>query len=209
MAAKTDVGGERPGADLARMLSGHRMFLENVYSLMRFLEAEVTKRGWDLVKNGGYLITRNGYSASLTSFSNEWTISQAGIAFVQSGQAALRQGVTSTQIPPEGIEILVFQVRCLGKAPEEPVVWHARLSVDPKGSTKPKKWEDYQSAIFNKLEPEARPEGARSGAVKPGHVSRGGAEIVFTGTYFEVPVAEIENQEDVVSLLIEPALAGR
>ena len=208
MATKTDVGGESPGADLARMLSGQRMFLENVYSLMRFLETEVTKRGWDLVKNGGYVITRNGYSSSLTTFSDEWAISQAGIAFVQAGQAALRQGVTSTQIPSEGIDILVFQVRWLSKAPEEPVVWHARLSVEPEGSTKPKKWEDYQSAVFNKLDPEARPDGARSGAVKPGHVSHGGAAIVFTGSYGEVPVAEIETQAEVVSQLIEPALTG-
>ena len=190
------------------MLAGHLNFLQSVYSLVRFLEAELTKRGWELVKNGGYAVTRNGYSSTLATFSDDWAISQAGIAFVQEGQATLRQGVTATQISSEGLDVLVFQVRWLDKSPEEPVVWHARLVAKPEGSGKTKKWEDYQSAVFNKLEPEPRPDGARSGNVRPGHVSRGGAAIVFTGRYGEVPVAEIENQEDVVSQLIEPALAG-
>ncbi len=206
MATKTDVSGESPGADLARMLSGQRMFMESVYSLMRFLEAEITKRGWDLVRNGGYGITRNGMGRGLTSFgSADWVVNQVGIAFVPTGQASLGQGVTTTQVSPEGIQLLVFQVRWLDKAPEEPVVWHARLLVEPEGSTQPKKWEEYQSHVFNRLEPETR--GARAGNIKPGRAVISGAAIVFTGDFAEVPVAEIETQEDVVSQLIEPALA--
>jgi len=207
MATKTDVGEESPGGDLARMLSGQRMFLENTYSLMRFIEADVTKRGWELVRNGGYGITRNGMGRGLTSFSSgDWVINQVGIAFVAAGQASLAQGVTNTQIPSEGLELLVFQVRWLDKSPEEPVVWHAKVLVEPEGSKAPKKWEEYQSLVFNRLEPETR--GARSGSVKPGRGSISGAAIVFTGDYEEVPVAEIKTQEDVVSQLIEPALAG-
>ena len=209
MATKTDVGGESPGGNLARLLSGQRMFLENTYSLMRFIEADVTKRGWELVRNGGYGITRNGMGRGLTSFSSgDWVINQVGIAFVAAGQASLAQGVTNTQIPSEGLELLVFQVRWLDKSPEEPVVWHVRLVVEPEGSGKTKKWEDFQSYVFNKLEPEARPDGTRSGSVRPGRVSRERTSIVFAGSYGEVPVAEIETQEDVVSQLIEPALAG-
>ncbi len=209
MATKTDVGGENPGGDLARMLSGQRMFLENTYSLMRFIEADVTKRGWELVRNGGYGITRNGMGRGLTSFSSsDWVINQVGIAFVPTGQASLDRGRTTTQIPPEGLELLIFQVRWLDKSPEEPVVWYARLVAEPGGSTKTNKWEDYQSDVFNKLEPEARPDGTRLGDVRPGRVSGGKPAIVVTGSYGEVPVAEIETQEDVVSQLIEPALAG-
>lgn len=206
MAAKTDVAEESPGAMVARMLAGQRTFLENVYSLMRFLEAEVTKRGWDLIKNGGYGVTRNGMGRRLTSFV-DWAVSQVGIAFVRPGQAQLVQGVTNTQIPPEGLDVLLFQVRWLDKAPGEPVVWHAKLLVEPKGSTKPKKWEDYQSAVFNRLEPAPRPDGVASGDVKPGEVPLGGTAIVFTGRYGEVPVVELLRQEDVISRLVEPALA--
>lgn len=207
MATQTDVVEESPGAMLARMLAGQRTFLENVYSLMRFLEAEVTKRGWDLVKNGGYGITRNGMGRGLASFiSADWAITQAGIAFLRAGRAEFAQGVTTTQIPAEGLEVLVFQVRWLDKAPGEPVVWHAKLLVEPKGPATPKKWEEYQSTVFNRLGPEARPDEAGSGNIRPGQASIGGGAIVFTGSYAEVPVTAIQTQQDVVSQLVEPAL---
>ena len=209
MATQTDVTDESPGAMLTRMLAGQRTFLENIYSLMRFLEAEVTKHGWDLIKNGGYGITRNGMGRGLASFiSADWTISQAGIAFVRAGQAQLVQGVTNTQIPADGLEVLAFQVRWLDKAPAEPVVWHAKFLAEPKGPTTPKKWEEYQSAVFYRLQPEARPDETRSGNIKPGQASIGGAAIVFTGSYAEVPVTAIQTQEDVISQLVEPALAS-
>ena len=207
MAAQTDVAEESPGAMLARMLAGQRTFLENVYSLMRFLEAEVGKRGWEIVKNGGYAVTRNGAGRGLTSFSSgDWVTSQVGIAFVRAGQAHFAQGVTTTQIPAEGLEVLAFQVRWLDKAPGEPVVWHVKLRVDPEGSTPPRKWEDYQTTLFNRLEPEARPDGARSGDIKTSRASIGGAAVTLGGRYAEVPVTAIETQEDVVSQLVEPAL---
>jgi hypothetical protein len=209
MATQADIAEESPGEMLARMLAGHRTFLENVYSLMRLLEADVTKRGWDLVKNGGYGITRNGLGRGLTSFvSGDWAISQAGIAFVRPGQARLVQGVTNTQIPAEGLEVLAFQVRWLDKAPAEPVVWRAKFLAEPKGPTTPKKWEEYQSAVFYRLVPEARPDEASSGNIRPVQASVGGAAIVVTGSYAEVPVTAIQTQEDVISQLVEPALAS-
>jgi hypothetical protein len=181
------------------------MFLESIYSLMRFLETEVTKRGWDLVKNGGYGITRNGMSRGLTSFATaDWVISQAGIAFVPKGQAVPTQGVTNTVIPPDGLGLLVFQVRWLDKSPEEPVVWRAKLQAEPEGPEKPRKWEEYQSTVFARLEPEPQPAGARSGNIRPGRAVIGGAPIVFTGSFNEVPVTAIQTQDDVVSQLIEP-----
>lgn len=207
MAIKTEAAAETPGEDLARMLAGQRMFLESIFSLIRHLEADVTKRGWDLVKNGGYGITRNGAGRGLTGFgSGDWVMSQAGIAFVPAGLASFERGTTNTQVPPEGLEVVAFQVRWLDRSPEEPVVWYANLLVEPEGTAKLKKWEEYQSIMFNKLEPESR--GTRSGNIKPGRASISGAAIVFTGTYGEVAVVDIESQDDVVSLLIEPALAG-
>ena len=206
MALQTDLAVEDPGGGLTRMLEAHRMFLESIYSLMRFLETEVTKRGWDLVRNGGYSITRNGMGRGLTSFATaDWVISHAGIAFVPRGQAVLTQRVvTNTVIPSEGLELLVFQVRWLDKSPEEPVVWRAKLQVEPEGSEKPRKWEEYQSTVFARLEPEPHPAGARSGNTKPGRAVIGGAPIVFTGSFNEVPVTAIQTQDDVVSQLIEP-----
>jgi len=205
VASQTDLAVEDPGGGLTRMLEAHRMFLESIYSLMRFLETEVTKRGWDLVKNGGYGITRNGMSRGLTSFATaDWVISQAGIAFVPKGQAVPTQGVTNTVIPPDGLGLLVFQVRWLDKSPEEPVVWRAKLQAEPEGPEKPRKWEEYQSTVFFRLEPEPHPAGARSGNIQPGRAVIGGAPIVFTGSFNEVPVTAIQTQGDVVSQLIEP-----
>ncbi|MBI4318025.1 MAG: hypothetical protein HY675_06010 [Chloroflexi bacterium] len=51
---------DSPGGPLNRMLNGQRTFPENVYSLMRFLEAEISKHGWEMGKNGGYDNARNG-----------------------------------------------------------------------------------------------------------------------------------------------------
>jgi len=204
--ALTDPDEDSPGAMLARMLADHRTFLENVYSLMRFVEAEVTRHGWELVKPGGYGVTRDGKGSGLATF-RDWAISQAGVAFVRPGHAQLVQGVTNTEIPADGLEVLIFQVRWLDKAPGEPAVWHARLTAEPEASTRPRKWEDYQTMVFNRLEPEARSGEARAGNVRPGRASISGSAIVFTGRYAEVPVTAIQNEQDVVSQLVEPALA--
>jgi hypothetical protein len=199
---------ESPGAALARVLAAQRTFLENVYSLLRFVEAEATKSGWELVRNGGYGITRNGMGRGLTSFATgDWAISQAGIAFVRPGQAQLVQGVTNTQIPPEGLELLVFQVRWLDRAPAEPVVWYGKLLVEPEGTAKPRKWEEYQNMVFFRLEPDVRSSETRAGNVRPGRASISGSAVVFTGRYAEVPVTAIQNEQDVISQLVEPALA--
>lgn len=205
MATQTDIAEESQGAMLARMLAGHRTFLENVYSLMRFLEAEVTKHAWTLVKPGGYGVTRNGKASGLATF-RDWAISQAGIAFIRADRADVAEGITTTQIPAEGLEVLVFQVRWLDKAPGEPVVWHAHLVVEPEGSTKPRKWEDYQTMVFSRLEPEGRPGEEGAGNIRSGRVPLSGTAIVFTGRFQEVPVTAIQTEEDVISQLIEPAL---
>ena len=206
MATRRIVAEESEGSLLTHMLAGYRTFLENIYSLMRFVESEVTKHGWELVKNGGYGVTRNGAGRHLANFASaDWVTTQIGVAFVRQGLAANAQGYTNTEIPENGLELLVFQVRWLDKAPGEPVVWHARLTVEPAGPTKPKKWEEYQTLVFNRLEPEVRADGTRSGRIKPGQASIGGA-IRFYGEYGEVPVTALLNQEDVVEQVLKPAL---
>lgn len=210
MATQAEVARESPGGILAQMLAGHRMFFENLYSLFRFLEGEITKNAWELVKNGGYGVTRNGMGRGLASFaSGDWLTTQMGIAFVAAGSARLVQGTTNTKIPEGGLNLLFFQGRWLDKSPEEPVIWHGRLRVEAEGATAPRKWEEYQSIVFSRLEPEGQPDGARSGNTKPGRASISGAAVVFTGTYSEVPVASILSQEDVMSQLVDPALAER
>jgi len=207
MAVQVGVTRESPGGMLADMLAGHRLFFANLYALFRFLEAEVTKRGWELVKNGGYAVTRNGAGRGLMNFASaDWVTTQMGIAFAAQGLTRFTQGVTNTDIPAQGLELLFFQARWLEKSAEEPVIWHGRLRIEAEGSTPLKKWEEYQSMVFSRLEPEMRPDGTRSGSIKPGRASVSGAALVYTGTYAEVPVASLLSQEDVVSQLLEPAL---
>ena len=207
MAVQVGVTREGPGGMLTDMLAGHRLFFANLYALFRFLEAEVTKRGWELVKNGGYAVTRNGMGRGLTNFASaDWVTTQMGIAFAGQGLTRFTQGVTNTDIPAEGLELLFFQARWLEKAPEEPVVWHGKLRIEAEGSAPLRKWEEYQTIVFWRLGPELRPDGTRSGNIKPGKASVAGAALVYTGTYAEVPVASLLSQEDVVSQLLEPSL---
>jgi hypothetical protein len=213
MAYHHDPEAQHPGALLNKMLAGHRMFLENVYSLMRFLETQLGKGGWTLVKLGGvYGVTRNGLGSGLASFTKaDWVTNHAGIAFVRpESTSSGPYGATITHIRQDGLQVCVFQVRWLDKSPHEPVVWHVKLQVD---RSKPesddawsaKKWEDYQTDVFRKLERDGFPGGAPSGTVKSGTVAKGGAEIVFTGQYMEVPVSSILTQEDALALLVVPA----
>jgi hypothetical protein len=199
---------ERPGATLGQMLDGYRMFLENVYALLRFLETEVTRQGWELVKNGGYAVTRNGLGRGLSSFTSaDWVTNEAGIAFVGTGKASMVKGATNTPVPATGLEVLVFQVRWLEKSPAEPVVWYARLHVEPEEALS-KKWEDYQSQVFARLDPAAADDDTHAGAVQPGRVSLSGEAIVYSGRYVAVPVAGLQTQEDIVVRLLQPALSG-
>ena len=79
MDATTERVEESAGAALARMLGAYRLFMENVFALMKFLESEMSKRGWDIVKNGGYGVTRNGFGRGLTNFTTaEWLTTQTG-----------------------------------------------------------------------------------------------------------------------------------
>lgn len=209
MATQADVARESPGGMLTQMLAGHRMFFENLYSLFRFLEGEMTRNGWDLVRNGGYGVTRNGMGRGLTSFATgDWVTTQMGIAFVPAGSSQVVQGTTNTKVPQDGLNLLFYQGRWLDKSPEEPVIWHGRLLVEAEGAATPRKWEEYQSIVFSRLEPEARNAGIRSGNVKAGKASISGTAIVFTGAYAEVPVASLVSQEDVISQLVQPALTA-
>jgi hypothetical protein len=189
------------------MLAGHRLFFANLYAMFRFLEAEVTKRSWDLIRNGGYGVTRNGMGRSMTNFASaDWITTQMGIAFVRTGLARSNEGVTNTDIPVEGLDLLFFQARWLDKSPDEPAIWHGRLHVEAEGSKPLRKWEEYQTTVFYRLEPYGRADGVTSGDIKPGRVSFKGSVLLFTGTYVEVPVASLLSQEDMVSQILEPAL---
>ena len=159
---------------------------------------------------GGYGITRNGMGRGLANFSGaDWTTTQSGIAFVDPDQSSFAQGSTTTQIPTEGLALLCFQVRWLDKSPDEPVVWRMRLVVEPEGEKEPKKWEEYQSALLARLEPASRAAGERSGDIKPGKVTVASRPIVYKGSYSEVPVMELQSIENVMTGLVEPAIAER
>jgi hypothetical protein len=112
MDAQAEPVRESSGARLNAMLGGQRVFLENIFSMMRFLEADLTKRGWELIKNGGYGVTRNGRGSALTNFASaDWVLTQIGIAFVRAGQSKMEAGVTVTPIPTDGrLDLLAFLV---------------------------------------------------------------------------------------------------
>lgn len=205
MDAHPEIVRESPGAQLNAMLAGQRMFLENIFSLMRFLEADLTKRGWDLIKNGGYGVTRNGRGVGLTNFASaDWVLTQMGIAFVRAGHATMEAGVSVTQVPAGGrLDLLAFQVRWLDKAPGEPVVWRANLSLESLGEKPPKKWEEYQTWVFNRLEPDLTNATASSGPIKPVKYASAGVSVVVMGEFIAVPVTSITSQQDVVSYLID------
>jgi hypothetical protein len=206
MGTDPEAIGESLGAQLNAMLAGQRMFLENVFSLMRFLEVELTKRGWDLIKNGGYGVTRNGRGAGLTSFASaDWVLSQIGIAFVRAGQSKMEAGGSVTPIPADGrLDLLAFLVRWLDKAPGEPVIWRASLALESLGDKPPKKWEDWQTWLFSRLEPDLASGTETIGPIKPVKLASAGVSILATGGFVAVPVTSIMSQQDVVSYLIEP-----
>jgi hypothetical protein len=212
MSSAPRTGKESPGALLNEVLGTHRSFMENVHSLMRFLDSELSKRGWKLLRPGGsYGVTRDGYGVSFAAFAS-WITTHAGLVFVPAGQSTLGSTAnTISRVQESGLQVLVFQVRWLDKSPQEPVVWHARLRVereapvdDPRWADR--KWEDYQNDALSKLEPERPDDGTRSGAIRPVRVSKG-VSILLTGCYSEVPVVEIQTAQHAVSLLVEPALA--
>ena len=134
MATQTDTPELSPGRALTEFLAGYRLFLENLYSLFRFLEGELTRPGWDIVKTGGYMVTRNGAGSGLANFASaNWMTTFMGIAFVATGVASVKEATTNTKIPTEGLDVLFFQARWLDWSPEEPVVWGGRLRAIPEG----------------------------------------------------------------------------
>lgn len=209
MDAEAQVSDVPDGDPLTRMLVAHRTFLENIYSLVRFLEGEVTKRGWELVKNGGYGISRNGAGRALSNFASaDWFMTEAGVAFVPQGKVKLHRGATHTDIPDTGLDMLAFQVRWLDKSPSEPVVWRAKLSVTRLGPQKDTKWEDYQNWAFNSLEPFDE---TKQGTIKPMTLwwKKDVEGVQIEGTYVAIPVDQIRNEKDVVHLLVEPAVGDK
>ncbi|MCG3771024.1 MAG: hypothetical protein JW384_02204 [Nitrosomonadaceae bacterium] len=199
MAAEFAEGVTVSGSQLTQMLAGQQKFLENIFSLMRFLEGELTKRGLILVKPSGYGVTRNGKGTGLANFTTaEWVTTQIGVTFVS--ETEIITGTSKTIIPSTGLHLLAYQVRWLEKAPIEPVIWFAWLLIMPLGT--PKKWEEFQSAFMIRLEA-SRTEG---GFVTEDKVMWGGSGVRWSGSYRAVPVTDIQSAEDAITKLVEPAL---
>ena len=204
MAVQEELDKEHPGASLTEMLTAHRMFLESIHSLMRYLETALAQHEWQLIRPGSYSVTTDGYGRGLARF--DWAMSHAGVAFVPKNQTSLTQGSTRTEIPSMGLELLVFQVTCLDRSPGEPVVWYAGLRVAPVGDTPSHKWEDYQSTVFGRLQPGSTDAEATSGSIRPETVTLKGTTVSITGSYAEVPVAQLLTEQDVATQLVAPAL---
>jgi hypothetical protein len=163
------------------------------------------RRGWDLIKPGAYTTTGNGGSRGLARF--DWPVTKVGIAFVRRGTAVAVRGTTNTPLSPEGLDLLTFQVRWLDQAAEEPVVAAIALHAESVRANAPGNWEDHQTRVLNHVEPDRTGDGASPRTIKSGTVSSKGVAIAYSGAYLEVPVAQILSQEDVLTDLVEPALA--
>lgn len=196
------------GAKMNEALGYQRQFLENVYALMRFIETEVTKRDWEMVKYFGYAVSRNGTGLGLTNFATaDWIVNCVGLVFVPSGVSKSQPGAsnTDTPIPPTGLELLYFQVRWLDKAPMGPTVWFGRLKVVPSNDKEARKWEEYQSHAMRRLEP--RPsDNASRGSIAPFRLAAKGSAVIVEGDYVTVPILELGSEQDVMSRLVLPAL---
>jgi hypothetical protein len=194
---------------LNRVFASYRTFLENVFALMRYLEAELTKHDWEMVRGSGYAVTRNGWGSGLASFASaDWAITEIGIALVPVGLAKTTTEYTNTPVPKDGLVVLYFQVRWLDKSPDGPAVWFGRLIATPGPSGEARKWEEHQTEAFKRLEAANLSESeAGSGALKPFQVAKSGLQVNVVGDYTAVPVTELLNESDVARKLVQPALA--
>ncbi len=98
--------------------------------------------------------------------------------------------------------MLGFQLRWLDQDVKEPVIWGMKLQVKPGGNGQVRKWEEYQSMVFGRLEPQSQAL-ERVGRIK---LRAPIAGISFGGSYIQVPLAELGNEEDVATRLIKPSL---
>lgn len=203
----TEVESVSQAEALNHVLTSYRTFLENIFALMRFLESELSKRGWALMRGSGYAVTRNGWGSGLASFASaDWFMTEIGICLVQPGAGQLSGGYTVTLIAAEGLELLYFQVRWHEKSPAGPAVWFGRLQVTLGPKEEARKWEEYQTEAFKRIEPGPGTEADGRGSIRPFQVTRTRLTVNVTGTYTAVPVTELLNEDDVVRRLVLSAI---
>jgi hypothetical protein len=186
------------------VLLAYRTFFENIYSFIRLVERKMDKRGWALIKNGGYGVTRNGTGGGLGDFDN-WVTTRIGVAFVDRDQTTTNGGVTNTIIKPAGLALVAFQLRWTSEASLEPVVWGMRLVVRAVGPKPPQKWEEYQSAVFARVDADG--DRTRSvGALNATAVAVKATTIQVEGRYVEARLRDVNGEEDVMKGLISRTL---
>ena len=133
----------------------------------------------------------------------DWPVTKIGIAFARRGTTVAVGGATNTALPPEGVDILVFQVRWLDQAAEEPVVAAISLHAESVGADAPVRWEDHQTRVLNHFEPDRTGDGTQPRTIKSGTVSNRGIAIAYSGAYLEVRVAQLLSQDKVMTELVK------
>lgn len=195
-----------PGQRLANILDGYREFMENVFRLACFLETEMDRRGYALVRPGGYYATRSGLGSGLTNFAgNDWVTNHVGVAFTRKDRTSFAGGVSTTTIQ-EGLDLILFQVRFLDRSPEEPVIWRVALHVTP-GEGTPEKWEKYQTLAYKKLQAPSSSSNESVFDIQPASVRISGTSVDIKGHVQAVPVMDISDSEDVIRLLLNDPLS--
>lgn len=201
------------GRRMSDVLAAQRMFLSNVYEMLRVLERETTQRGWTLIRPNGYVVARNGWGSSLASFSSgDWVLTQLGLAFVDDQRTALdaSTGSTVTDVGRQ-LELLAFQVRWLDKSPEEPVVWAMKLLAIPEtDGGGPKRWEAFHAGVFNRVK--ADESGVDQSAINRLvelnlSAAKGAGRLLVSGCYRQVALAVLQSPSDVVDRVINPGVS--
>lgn len=198
------------GSQINDVLRAHGEFIRSTHALFRFIEGEMTRRNWTLLRPAGYAVTSNGYARGLASCKpGEWHANFAGVAFLQE-EAQMQSGVSVTNLDETPRKILVVQARWLEMSPvEEPVVWKVLLEVSRQATTdRYRKWEDWQTGVLTEMarEPELQPGGRFT--LRPGKRTSGNVVLQYSGTGLEVAVADLTDPEAVVRRLIDAPVSG-
>jgi hypothetical protein len=210
--AKNVIGGTDvelgEGPQLDSFLRQYEVFLAKVYSIMRFIESEVKKRGWSFIENGGHAVDRNGRSRQFSKFdSDDWVTSFMGICFVRPEEDDPKETTKWTTIPPNGLDIVFFQVRWLDKSPGEPTVWYGELHVEPVKGKKAGKWQEYQTKAFRRIEPDPRTASSGHGDIVSFRQNYGNSsQVIVSGHYSSVPLVELVAEADILKRIVNPAL---
>ncbi len=193
------------GEVLAQMVQVHAAFVTRAYELLRSVQNLV--RDDELTVIYPTSAARNGNGTSF-SLQQEWVQSYLGIVFVRSRFREKRPGGWYTQLPAEGFDLLVVQLRWLERSPREPMVWAIRARAS---STEACDLEPYYYDMFKNI-PQIAEASANEIPVRLQWTAKSPAKdssgrvVTLVGSAIRVPFADLRTERDVLEKLVQPAM---